>query len=143
MYAFITLAIATVAYAKLEGGMGTQFGTGKIVGGEEAPMRKSKHLNRILTLLVASDEFPWQISLRNLGSHICGGSIINENQVITAVHCVEGALPIMDTVSCTLAVLTVYTMTQVIAGVHNRILEEGHQKRLVESMEAHVDHNNP
>ena len=42
MKAFITLAIATVAYAKLEGGLGTQFGTGKIVGGEEAPMRKSK-----------------------------------------------------------------------------------------------------
>ena len=44
------------------------------------------------------DEFPWQISLRNLGSHICGGSIINENQVITAAHCVEGGLPILDSV---------------------------------------------
>ena len=44
------------------------------------------------------DEFPWQISLRNLGSHICGGSIINKNQVITAAHCVEGALPALDSV---------------------------------------------
>jgi len=56
---------------------------GKIIGGEEAP----KH------------EFPWQISLRNLGSHICGGSIINRNQVITAAHCVEGASPAFDSVS--------------------------------------------
>ena len=53
--------------------------------------------NSIFVLLL--DEFPWQISLRNLGSHICGGSIINENQVITAAHCVEGASPALDTVS--------------------------------------------
>jgi len=84
----------------------------RIVGGEEAP----------------EHEFPWQISLRNLGSHICGGSIINQNQVITAAHCVEGALPVMDTV---------------IAGAHNRILESGHQKRRIKSMEPHEDHNNP
>ena len=55
--------------------------------------------NSIFVLLL--DEFPWQISLRNLGSHICGGSIINENQVITAAHCVEGASPALDTVSIT------------------------------------------
>merc|ERR1712154_591862 len=73
---------------------------GRIIGGEEAPPH----------------EFPWQISLRNLGSHICGGSIINKNQVITAAHCVEGALPILDSV---------------VAGAHHRILEGGHQKRFL------------
>ena len=51
-----------------------------------------------LKALILPDEFPWQISLRNLGSHICGGSIINENQVITAAHCVEGGAPILDSV---------------------------------------------
>ena len=81
--------------------------------------------------------------MRNLGSHICGGSIINQNQVITAAHCVEGALPIMDTVSSISSVFTIYTFSQVIAGAHNRILEGGHQKRHIESMEAHADHNNP
>ena len=38
-----------------------------------------------------SDAYPWQISLTySGGSHICGGSIINEKQVICAAHCVEG-----------------------------------------------------
>lgn len=31
---------------------------------------------------------PWQISLQYNGNHICGGSIYNEEIVITAAHCV-------------------------------------------------------
>ena len=46
-----------------------------------------KMLHNLIYIL--SDEFPWQISLKNLGRHICGGSIVNKNQVITAAHCVE------------------------------------------------------
>eukprot|EP00091_Calanus_sinicus_P000700 TRINITY_DN10627_c0_g1_i1.p1 TRINITY_DN10627_c0_g1~~TRINITY_DN10627_c0_g1_i1.p1 ORF type:complete len:120 (-),score=21.94 TRINITY_DN10627_c0_g1_i1:16-375(-) len=84
----------------------------KIIGGEEAPLH----------------EFPWQISLRALGIHICGGSIINKNQVITAAHCVKGSFPLLDSV---------------IAGAHHRILEAGHQKRNIASMEHHADFNNP
>jgi len=101
----LTFACVVLAFPKSD----------RIVGGEEAP----KH------------EFPWQISLRalaNLGQHICGGTIINERQVLTAAHCVEPVLSGFDTV---------------IAGAHDRNFESGHQRRSVESLEAHVDHNNP
>jgi len=47
----------------------------KIVGGQEA--------------VVGS--WPWQISLRYGGSHICGASIIATNYVVTAAHCTYGS----------------------------------------------------
>jgi secreted trypsin-like serine protease len=47
----------------------------KIVGGKEA--------------VVGS--WPWQVSLRRSGSHICGASIIEDNYVITAAHCTYGS----------------------------------------------------
>jgi secreted trypsin-like serine protease len=35
-------------------------------------------------------ENPWQVSLQSTsGSHFCGGSIINENWILTAQHCVN------------------------------------------------------
>merc|ERR1712095_247636 len=45
----------------------------KIVGGEEAKPH----------------EFPWQVSLRRKSDnfHFCGGSVLNENTVISAAHC--------------------------------------------------------
>lgn len=47
---------------------------GRIIGGEETTI----------------DKFPYQVSLMSYGYHICGGSIINKNHVLTAAHCTDG-----------------------------------------------------
>jgi len=48
----------------------------KIIGGEEA----------------RDYEFPWQVSLFRVetGTHFCGGSILDDNTVVTAAHCTDG-----------------------------------------------------
>ncbi|XP_061174876.1 suppressor of tumorigenicity 14 protein-like [Saccostrea echinata] len=58
----------------LEGLTGPIPGT-MIVGGTEA----------------ARNRWPWQVSLQtNEGFHFCGGSLINEQWVVTAAHCLDG-----------------------------------------------------
>ena len=54
---------------------------GRIVGGVEA----------------IPHEFPWQVSIRFMMSHICGGSLVANRFVITAAHCFTKFLPIQPT----------------------------------------------
>ncbi|CAF1604944.1 unnamed protein product [Adineta ricciae] len=35
-------------------------------------------------------DWPWQISMERNGKHICGGSLINDQWIVTAAHCVSG-----------------------------------------------------
>ncbi|KAJ7320590.1 hypothetical protein JRQ81_020101 [Phrynocephalus forsythii] len=47
--------------------------------------------NRIVGGTAASiGDWPWQVSLHFRGIHLCGGSIITPEWIVTAAHCVEG-----------------------------------------------------
>jgi len=111
MKCIVLLSLCALSLAKPQTRQVTET-EGRIIGGEEAP----KH------------EFPWQVSLKSFGSHICGGSVVNKNQVITAAHCCQGQLAFLDSI---------------VAGAHDRNLEAGHQTRAIASMEYHESWNTP
>ncbi|XP_068509579.1 transmembrane protease serine 9 isoform X2 [Syngnathus scovelli] len=39
--------------------------------------------------------WPWQVTLQDLRGHVCGGSLINSQWVLTAAHCFRSSNPVM------------------------------------------------
>uniref|UniRef100_A0A1A9ZZU1 Peptidase S1 domain-containing protein n=1 Tax=Glossina pallidipes TaxID=7398 RepID=A0A1A9ZZU1_GLOPL len=67
--------LACVFAATMPKGMLPQL-DGRIVGGKPTTIEKS----------------PWQVSLQRGGSHFCGGSFYDKNHIVTAAHCLQGAV---------------------------------------------------
>merc|ERR1711971_1119745 len=101
----VMASLALMASAKPRHVPKVGFANGRIIGGHDAEPHA----------------YPWQISMKSYGSHICGGSIINEKQVICAAHCVEGQIASMDAI---------------VAGAHKLNFEFGHQKQPIETFKT-------
>lgn len=69
--AFAFLISDTIAQESSEEWISTFSNRTRIVGGD----------------IISLSEAPYQVSLQFQGKHICGGSIISENFVLTAAHC--------------------------------------------------------
>ncbi|XP_054850688.1 serine protease 27-like [Eublepharis macularius] len=60
------------------------------VARSEAVCGQKGSLTRIVGGQPANDgEWPWQVSILHNGKHVCGGSLIAEQWVVTAAHCVD------------------------------------------------------
>ena len=72
--------------------------------------------------LVPRGERTFQVSLLSHGNHFCGGSIVADNWVLTAAHCVEGT-----------------DITQILSGTQN--LREGGQRHEIAQIIKHPKWN--
>ncbi|KAL3280358.1 hypothetical protein HHI36_017847 [Cryptolaemus montrouzieri] len=81
---------------------------GRIVGGEDA----------------SDGSYPYQISLQQLQQHICGGSIIGNQWILTAAHCVVGQ-----------------TSSQMSVVTGTNVLDGSGQRYQVERLIAHPRYN--
>ncbi|XP_048587670.1 chymotrypsin-C isoform X2 [Nematostella vectensis] len=109
----ILLSFSTNGHAKC----GRRPSGARVIGGEDA----------------APHSWPWQISLRVRGKHMCGGTLISPDWVLTAGHCVHGQL---DPSGYTVVVGAHYksggeTSAQKALNLKRIILQEGYTTNLL------------
>lgn len=80
----------------------------KIVGGVEVPI----------------ENFPYQVSIRVFGQHICGGSLIDQHHVLTAGHCVKGHMKDLRFMSIALGHTTIKEQ-QILYAVDKAVVHPG------------------
>ncbi|KAI2663682.1 Serine protease 27 [Labeo rohita] len=71
MWRLMCVTLTLLLFAKV---CGQALLNSRIVGGVDAP----------------DGSWPWQASLQRFGYHFCGGSLINNEYVLTAAHCLPG-----------------------------------------------------
>ncbi|XP_078372771.1 chymotrypsinogen B-like [Oculina patagonica] len=89
------VVVILAAFLALSQGCGKRHFTSRVVGGVDAP----KH------------SWPWQVSLRlSIDDHKCGGSLISDQWVVTAAHCVIFFKELLS-----------LTLLNVVVGAHKRL----------------------
>merc|ERR1711936_936370 len=108
----LLVVFALVAMAQAQSCGRSKVGMNRIVGGTRAQR----------------GAYPWQISLQTFGSHSCGGSILNENWILTAARCF-------------LSSPWAWSYT-VVVGEHNRNVRQGSEQSIdVAQIIKHPDYS--
>lgn len=104
------LPLVLIAFIAAASARITPYRNGRIVGGRDADEGAA----------------PYQVSIQWMGSHLCGGAIINDRWVLTAAHCLKG---------WSAGVLILY--------VGSNQLKKGGQSYKCDKLIRHENHNEP
>jgi len=74
--------------------------------GIKPPLSRNALIKIVGGTVATPNSWPWQVALKNNGELVCGGTLLDQNWVLTAAHCER-------------------PFTQVVLGEHNLYTSEG------------------